>query len=424
MSEKVTVRGVGIWMLALLFFFYEFFLRIFMGTIAADLSHQLHLTAGQFSAIGSGYYITYGLMQVPVGLLTEKLGARMTLSVAALICALGVFLMSGAQGFWIAFISRLLIGFGSSFAFVSLLLLILKWFPKEQFSLMSGLSIFLGAVGPLLAGAPLAWLYHVLDNRWRLILIGAGIFGLALSSCLALLIRNQPVSAEKQIIFLKPKESLLHLVVLLLQNVQVWFTLFYSAMTYVVLPIFAAYFGTLFLQARGLSMTNAAFIVSMEWVGYAIGSPLIGKLSDRVKRRKPFLIIAAAAGVLSTLAILFAPHHELLLVILFIVMGIGIAGQSLTFATILESVPRKLHSSALGVNNAASMLSSALLAMLVGWIIQASGGQFSAPALLKGLSLVPLFFFLALLVAILGIRETFCRQQHEVHALHKYSDII
>ena len=425
MNERVTFLGVAIWLLALLFFFYEFFLRIFLGTIAADLSHQLHLSAGQFSTIGAGYYITYGIMQVPVGLLIEKVGARLILPMAALFCALGVFFLSLATGFWLAFFSRLLIGFGSSFAFVSLLLLILKWFPKRQFSLMAGLSIFLGAIGPLLAGGPLALLYSATDNNWRGILVGAGVFGLILCALLALFVRNQPDASEHKIVFVSTKEKISDLTALMLKNKQVWATLIYSSMTYVALPLFAAYFGTLLLQSRGIPMAKAASIVSMQWIGYAIGSPLLGKLSDRFKKRKPFLIFPALMGVLTTLLILYLPtNNEIILISLFMLMGIGISGQTLTYAAILENVPRKLHSSALGFNNTAAMLSSAIMAIFVGGIIQAWGGQFSTVALTRGLSLIPCFFAVAFFVSLFGLKETFCRQQHEIHVLHKYSDIL
>ena len=170
-------------------------------------------------------------------------------------------------------------------------------------------------------------------------------------------------------------------------------------------------------------MAEAASIISMQWAGYAVSSPLIGKLSDRVKRRKPFLYASALLGAIVSAIILGVPVNKIVLYPLFILVGAAIAGQTLTFTIILENAPKKLHSSALGVNNAISMLFAALIAMIVGWIIQSSGGSFSEPALTKGLMVVPVLLFLAFLVALFGIKETYCRQQHEVHALHKYSDI-
>lgn len=431
-TDRVSFLGVCIWGLALLFFFYEFFLRIFLGTIAADVISQLRLSAGQFSAIAAGYYIAYGLIQVPVGLIAERVGARLTLSAACLICAFGVFLLSLARGFTLAFVSRLFIGFGSGFAFVSLLLLILQWFPKRHFSVMTGLSIFLGAIGPLLAGAPLAYFYKAMNGNWRGILFWLGLFGCALTAVLFIFIVNRPKEAEQRIIFLSPtREKAYDLIKTLLQNRQSWFVLAYTATTYVVLPLFAAYWGTLFLQARGIELTLSALIISMIWIGYAIGSPLIGKLSDLTKRRKPYLYFPALLGAIASFLILYLPlKSEAYLILLFILVGAGVAGQSLSFSVILEHVPRKLHSTALGVNNAVSMLSAAVIPILVGVIVQIANDQsaktsyISEHALRQGLLVVPLLFLIAFFVSLFCISETYCRQQNEVHTLHRYSDII
>ena len=428
-SERVSPAGIIIWFLALLFFFYEFFLRILLGTIASDVIFQLGLSAGQFSTIAAAYYVTYGLMQVPVGLLTEKIGARVTLSAACLICAFGVFLFSVSYGYTLAFISRLFIGFGSSFAFVSLMLLSLKWFPRKYFSLMTGLSLFLGAIGPILAGAPLATLYNAVDGNWRGILVWLGIFGVVLAVILLLFIRNEPKESERRIIFLSINQEggFIYFLRSLLSNKQCLMVLCYTGATYVVLPLFAAYWGTLYLQARGIELTTAALIISMQWVGFAIGSPVLGKLSDIAKRRKPYLCIPMVIGALASALILFSPlKNETILGFLFFCIGLAVSGMSLSFSVIIEHVPRVFHSTALGLNNATSMLSAAVVPVIVGVIIQQHqiGPKIQEAALVQGLSLTPVLFCIAFLVALFGIKETFCRQQHEVHTLHKYSDFL
>ncbi|MCP5469618.1 MAG: MFS transporter [Chlamydiales bacterium] len=424
---KNRFLGLTIWSLALLFYFFEMFLRICLGTIAEDVIHDLHLTAGQFSTIGAAYFITYGCLQLFVGLISERLGPRLTLSISCLLCTIGVFLFSIAIDFWLAFFARLLIGFGSAFAFVSLLFLTLKWFPREHFSLISGIAIFLGAVAPVLAGGPLALLYHSLDDNWRIIMGGLTIFGIALSICLLLFIQSKPNSQGGGIIFLQFREKVHTLVIALLKIPQVWVTLLYSAFTYVMLALFSAYWGTIFLQARGISLTLSATVVSAIWIGYAVTSPLFGKLSDRIKRRKPFLMYPALFSALISAALLYLPiYSPWVLGALFFLIGAGVGGQSLTYAVILEHVPRKLHSGALGINNGATTLSPAVIPVLAGAIIQmnSTGKDFTETALAKGLCVAPICFFLAFLVSLFFMKETFCRQQYEMHTLHKFSDIL
>ena len=115
-------RGLIIWMIAAFFFLYEFFLRTFVGSVAHQIIPQLHLTVEKFALIGSAYYIAYGVMQIPVGILVDKFGVKRVMLFATLMCVFATFLFSHATDFAFAFVSRFLMGFGSSFAFVCLCL--------------------------------------------------------------------------------------------------------------------------------------------------------------------------------------------------------------------------------------------------------------------------------------------------------------
>ena len=79
-NRKIIKLGLFIWLLAASFYLYEFFLRTFIGTIVPELTQSLHLNAEQLSIIGSAYYLTYGLMQIPVGMLIDRYGTRLLLN--------------------------------------------------------------------------------------------------------------------------------------------------------------------------------------------------------------------------------------------------------------------------------------------------------------------------------------------------------
>ncbi|MCC5832343.1 MAG: MFS transporter [Chlamydiales bacterium] len=432
-SKKISFFGIFVWSLAILFFFYDFFLSIFLGTIADEVRESLDLTIRQFSIVAAAYYVTYGSMQIPVGILTEKIGTRIILSGAALICTIGVFLFSLATSFYTALAARLLIGFGSSFAFVSLLILALNWFPKKYFGFLCGLALFIGAAGPMVAGAPLAYVTQLLDGNWRLILNYIGGFGALLTLLLVIFMRNKPKLEREEIIFITPHEPLRRKLLELMKNRQAWYTVLCSSFLYCTLPIVAAYFGTSFLRARGFEKTDSAFIVSMVWVGYAIGNPLIGRFSDSLKRRTPFLSFFSFLGAFASIYLLyFCPDNYLLLLAIFFTMGLASSSQGLAFALIVEHTPQKLNSAALGFNNAGGMLFAALFPSIAGAIIEAAhiaspGEPLSSADYVAGLSLIPLLYALAGLLSLFCIKETFCRQQHEIHKLHplhKASDLL
>lgn len=432
-QKTVSFFGIFVWTLAILFFFYEFFLRIFIGTIATGVMRDLHLTIRQFSIVGSAYYLVYGLMQVPVGILTEKIGTRIILTLAALVCTIGVFWFALAHSFYPALFSRLLIGFGSSFAFVSLLILSLNWFPKKYFAFLCGFSLFLGAVGPILAGAPLAYVYKVVDGNWRLILFWIGIFGSILTLFLGIFMRTKSKVEEQTVIFITPYEPLYKKLLQLFFNAQAWCVLLFSSLLYCPLPLLGAYFGTSYLETRGFEKTKAAFLVSLIWVGYAVGNPIIGKLSDLIKRRTPFLILFALIGCLATIYLLyFSSNNYWILLGLFFLIGLASSSQGLAYALIVEHTPKKLHSAALGLNNAAGMLFGAIIPPIAGFIIQMAlrlSGKvtLTQTEYVEGLSLLPILYGLGTVLAIFFIKETFCRPQHEIYKLaplHRASDLL
>lgn len=426
MHKKIDVTFLGIFILflATLYYFYEFFLRVILGTIATELMTDLRIGAEQFALIGSAYYLTYSMMQTPVGILVDRYGVRLLITLACFVCNIGVFLFAFANGFTLALIARLLIGFGSSFAFVSMLMLALNWFPREQFALITGLVQFLGAIGPFLGGAPLSFVLTKMGNDWRLLLIYIVIFGLILNLCLVLFVRTSPKGKPSEMIYVSKRESLWKKLLELIKNRQVWWTVSYAGFIYAALPILGAFWGTSYLRSQGFSRETSAFIISMIWIGLAAGSPLIGKLSDKLKRRKMPLIFASILGIFaSSLILYFSISSKLYLCILFFCIGLASAGQSLSFAVISEHVPRKLHATAIGLNNSSITFFASFIPPIVSVLIQAASPDgakvFSEQAFKFGFLVIPSIYFLSLIIVSVGIKETYCRQQHEVYHIEK-----
>ncbi len=420
MIKKFSYYGLLIWGLASLFFLYEFFLQVFLSTISDQLMQEFHLDASNYSIMNAGYFLPYSLMQIPVGILVDRFGARRLLTIAVTAAATGVFWFSRIHSFEYGFISRVFMGFGSSFAYVSLLVLAMNWFPKRHFGLMVGIANFLGATGPFLAGGPLSLLLNLFNNNWRLILIFISVLGFLLAISIGLFVRNSPGRKKGAIIHLDPyKEKFSIRMKLLLKNRQAWIIVFFSALVYLSLPLLGAYWGTGYLQARGLSRDIAATMSSFLWIGYAIGSPLTGKISDQTKRRKPVLIFCALIGLLATLSILSIPTNNILLITCcFFFIGFASSGCSVGFASISEHVQENVQATAIGLNNSMITFFAAIFPPIVGFLIETGVKNpehiYSVENYENGLILMPIFYALSLVISLFFIKESFCRSQHEV----------
>lgn len=420
MDKKLSAVGICIWLLASLFFLYEFFLQVFLSTVSTEIMHDLNLDASSYSILASGYFIFYALMQIPVGILVDRYGARWLLTLAISTTVTGVFGFSFANSFTLAFLSRCLMGLGSSFAYVSLLILALNWFPRKYFALMVGVANFLGAMGPFLAGGPLSLLLSAFNNNWRLILTGIGYLGVCLAVLVGLIVRTSPSKAKHQVIHLDPyKKPLKTRLKLLAKNKHAWSVVLCAGFVYVSLPLLGAYWGTSFLQAHGFGRTIAATTVSLLWIGYAIGAPLSGKISDIMHRRKPILILGGALGVVSSILLVYLPTMQLYIYsILFLLIGLASASCSTSFPTISEHVRKDVQGTSIGFNNSVMVFFAAIFPPITSYLIEFGipndVHHYTVINYQHGLFVMPIFYAFATLIAVFLVKETFCRSQHEV----------
>ncbi len=417
-NSPITALGLIIWGLAAVFFLYEFFLRTFVGSLAHQIIPDLKLNAETFSMIGSAYYIAYGVMQIPVGILADKFGVKRIMIFATLVCGGATFWFAHATGFNTAFASRLLMGFGSSFAFVCLLIIAVIWFPRKAFGFFAGASQFIGTMGPLLAGGPLIALITATHESWRMALSEIAGFGIVLAILILFIVRNKPRDGEPALIYLQHQQPLKQRLLRLLKNKQAWFVALYSGTIYVSIALLGAIWGTEYLQARGLTQNAAADMVSLAWLGYAIACPFLGALSDIAKRRRPTLIFCAILGFIVTSGITYLPSSSAHWIygILFFGLGFAASGQNVGFATIAEHVDVSTRATALGLNNGSITMFGAFIPPLASYFIYtASAGRSELVPhdFIMGFTLMPILYLIAIIIASTLIKETYCRPQKE-----------
>lgn len=417
-NTKISSLGLFIWLLGAIFFMYEFFLRTFVGSVAYQIIPDLHLNTKSFATLGTAYYITYAIMQIPVGLLTDKLGVKLVLAIATFACAMATFLFTHSTGLVTALISRALMGLGSSFAFVCLLVILINWFPRKYFGTLSGVSQFIGTMGPMLGGGPLIALISSHHEGWRQALTAIAYVGIALSILVILFVKNKPKNGAQRLVLLQSDRPIMTSLKILACNRQAWYIAAYSAAIYISIALLGAIWGTDYLQARGLTQGHAAGMISLAWLGYAIGCPLLGVVSDFIRKRKPALVGCAITALLVTSSLIFLPIKLNLAdySVLFFMLGIAAGGQNIGFAIMAEHVDKKTKATALGLNNAAIMFTAGILPTIVGYSIYASshGSNHLTPHDFQaGFCIMPVLCIIALLISTFLIKETFCKPQKD-----------
>ena len=182
-----------------------------------------------------------------------------------------------------------------------------------------------------------------------------------------------------------------------------------AGLMFIPTTIFDMIWGVRFLQdAHGFEYASAVIRSATVPLGWIIGCPLLGLLSDRIGRRKP-VIIASAAVLLGTLAwILYGPAGILPPYVLGVVAGMASGAAMLPYTVIKEANPPDVSGSATGVVNFLNFTFSALLGPVFGWImVSVSGGASSMSLEHYQTAFEPLLYGVALAIVLaLLLKET------------------
>lgn len=157
----------------------SFLLRTVNGVISPSLVGEFSLTSTQLGLLTSAYFLSFGLMQVPLGICLDRFGPRKTNTILLFIAILGCLLFSLSQGVWSLTLSRILIGLGVSGCLMAAMVSFRLWFSTKMQSRLPSWMMVVGICGALLSTIPVYWFIDIWGWRY-LFVVCAALFGLAL----------------------------------------------------------------------------------------------------------------------------------------------------------------------------------------------------------------------------------------------------
>ena len=347
--------------LAAAFYCYEYLLRVMPAIIVPDLIENLAITTTEVGLIASFYFLTYTPMQIFVGTIMDHFGVRLPLSIATLACAIGAYIFA-IPTLICAKIGMLLIGFGSAFAFVGVLKIAADWMPNKYFALVSGITTTLGMIGAVSGETSLA---TVIDEHGIVFaLYGLASIGVILAIILALAITDKQLLRSKK--YLNELQKLLFDLWFVAKNPQIWIAGLIGMLLYTPTTTFAGLWGVPYIQmTRALSAHDAGQIISMIFVGWAVGSPLVGLLTNWLRSRKKILVASTLFTALTLIKIIyFPPDSQAELMIWMFLLGVASSGEILVFAVAHDIIPNNLAGTAVSLTNMLVMVSGVMQYMI------------------------------------------------------------
>jgi MFS family permease len=309
------------------------------------------------------FYYGYSPFSLVAGTSMDRFGAKRVIPIGAAVVGIGAILFGTGNGA-AANIGRFLQGAGGAFALIGAAYLITKNFPASVGASLIGATQMFGMaggsagqflVGPIIKGG-VSW-----DRFWTY----AGCLGLIISVVLLILLpRETPKPTTRGS---GAFATLLRSLGKVFSNPQSYLCGFISGLLFIPTTILGMTWGVRFLQeARGREFEAAVTLAATVPLGWMIGCPLLGFISDRLGRRKPVIF----GGTIMLLAVvtwvLFGNPEILRGHTVGILMGIASGAAMLPYTIIKEANPPQLGGTATGVVNFLNFTFSALLGPVFG----------------------------------------------------------
>jgi sugar phosphate permease len=343
--------------------------RTTLGVAGVAATDRFDTTAALVSSLAVVQLIVYAALQIPVGLLVDRVGPTWLISVGSAVMVAGQVTLAFAPSIPIAILGRVLVGAGDAAIFISLIRLVNSWFSGRIVPQLSQWIGNIGQLGQVLSAIPFAWLLH--EQGWTIAFSSAAAAS-ALACVFAIVFLSDRPKGVQDAAAVSLRDAVRSLGSTLRRpGTQLGFWSHFVTQSSG--TVFSLLWGFPFLvSAVGLSAGTAAALLVVIVVTGMVAGPILGLLTARFPLRRSNLVlgITAVLGGVWGVVLLWPGIPPLwIIVVLCIVLGVGGPGALIGFDFARTFNPLKSLGSANGVVNVAGFTASFLMMFLIGLIL-------------------------------------------------------
>ncbi|MGP4043317.1 MFS transporter [Streptomyces sp. 2A115] len=387
-------RAVTVWSVGVAVYFVAVIFRTSLGVAGLDAADRFHVNASALSTFSILQLLVYAGMQIPVGLMVDRLGTKKVLTIGVILFTAGQLGFAFSPSYEMALTSRALLGCGDAMTFISVLRLGSRWFPARRGPMVAQLAGLVGMAGNLVSTLVLARLLSGVG--WTAAFAGSALAGVVVLVLMLLFLKDHPEGHEpepfphqgaayvrKQIAasWREPGTRL---------GMWVHFTTQFPAMVFLLL------WGMPFLvEAQGLSRATAGELLTLV----VLSNMAIGLVYGQVVARHHAARLPLALGTVLSTAVVWgaalaypadrAPMW--LLIVLCTVLGACGPASMLGFDFARPANPPERQGTASGITNMGGFVASMTTLFAIGVLLDAGGDDytvaFSAVFVLQALGL-------------------------------------
>jgi len=392
--------------MAMFFYCLDFFFRISPSLVVGPLGTQYQTNALGIGSLSSAFYLGYTFFQIPAGIILDRINLRPVFVAANLLCTLFFILFISSHHLTVGLIARFILGASSAFSFIGVLFIAESYLPEQCFTLIAGIAISLGTLTASTLQIGSAWLMHWLN--WQQTFLYFSFFGLFLAFLFLMplyshinLIHKKRNTENNSFHLLKQGAYLLTQKSFVLNGIV-------GSLFYLPTSLFAGLWGISFLEyTYNVETTRAAFYIMLLFLGWGIGSPLIGLFAGQIKKgHHHWMTLLSLLAMFSSILLIYYPNKiNPLLSPLCFSFGLLSSGQVLVWENYSKWASQSFSGIGIALTNTLIMLNGMLFHLLVGSLMDFSHQQTTGTVSLLGfnyhlgLSVIPASFFIAALLA-------------------------
>jgi predicted MFS family arabinose efflux permease len=314
-------------------------------------------------------------MQVPVGILLDRYGSKRLLIAASGLLFVAQSAFSLVDSYPAALAARALLGVGDALVFISVLRVVMSWFPALRQPVMAQATGMLGGVGAIVSTVPMAAAFH--SFGWTGTFAGASVLSLLTGVAVLFLIKNSPYDEPLH----RTKQSLSEVQHNLRRawkepgtRLGLWthFTTSFSGST------FGLLWGYPFLvRGEGLKPTTAAALLIVPVLASLCYGPLVGRYAARFPFYRSWIVLAVIGGAVAmwTVVLLWPGQAPMpLLILLIVVQAAGGPGSLLGLDYARTFNPATRFGAANGMVNTGGFIATLICVGMVGVLLDVSSG--------------------------------------------------
>jgi nitrate/nitrite transporter NarK len=356
------------------------FQRASLGVAGVEAQRRFGMTAAVLALFAVLQLAVYAALQIPVGVLLDRIGSRRLIAGGALLMGGGQLVLATADHVGLAIAGRVLVGAGDAMTFISVLRLIAVWFPPPRVPLLTQMTGLLGQVGQVVAAYPLVAL--LLSAGWSTsFLVAAGV-GVTVAVLAASALRDSPPGVRGAVSPLGAAQAVQRLG-LAWREPGTRLGLWTHFVTQFSGTVFALLWGYPFLVVGERRTPAEAGILITLLVIVAIGiGPTLGHFAGRWPYRRSIPVLAIVGATVATWTVVLAwPGRAplALLVVLVVVLASNGPGSLMGFDYARTENHAERIGSATGIVNVGGFVASLLTIALIGVVLslRSAGGPSS-----------------------------------------------